>query len=327
MKPLRMIFPVMLLAAAAVRAAAPSVEARVETPDSLMIGDRFDLVVEVEKDLVQTVVFPTFEGEPSGALEQVEEHAVDTLVRDGRRLRLSKRYTLQVFEEGRVSLGRVGVLYADKNIVDTLYSRDSLTLDVGTFAMDSTSQPVMELKPQRTLPFRFGEIGGYLMWGLLGLLLLAALAYAAVRILHRYGRSVGDLFRPAPPVPPHVAAIKALEALHHQKLWQNGRYKHYYSGITDILRTYIAARYGIGAMEMTSDEIIEAMRGVELPRKSAMDLTSILRDADLVKFAKAEPDAEQNENDYTRAYYFVEETKECEVEPGEADETRIDINR
>ncbi|MDE6858296.1 MAG: hypothetical protein K2J33_06155, partial [Alistipes sp.] len=89
----------------------------------------------------------------------------------------------------------------------------------------------------------------------------------------------------------------------------------------------IAARYGIGAMEMTSDEIIEAMRGVERPRKSAMDLTSILRDADLVKFAKAEPDAEQNENDYTRAYYFVEETKECEVEPGEADETRIDINR
>lgn len=327
MKPLRLIFPVLLFAAAAVRAAEPSVEARVETPDSMMIGDRFDLVVEVEKDLVQTVVFPTFEGEAGGALEQVEEHAVDTLVRDGRRLRLRKRYTLQVFEEGRVSLGRVGVLYADKNIVDTLYSRDSLLLDVGTFVMDSTSQPVMELKPQRTLSFRFGEIGGYVAWSALGFLLLAAAIYAAVRILHHYGRSVGDLFRPAPPVPPHVAAIKALEALHHQKLWQNGRYKQYYSGITDILRTYIAARYGIGAMEMTSDEIIEAMRDVELPRKSALDLTSILRDADLVKFAKAEPDAEQNENDYTRAYYFVEATKECEVEPGEADETKIDINK
>ena len=38
----------------------------------------------------------------------------------------------------------------------------------------------------------------------------------------------------------------------------------------------------------------------------------ILRDADLVKFAKATPEAEQNEADYLKAYYFVEETKFAE---------------
>jgi len=325
---MKQLFPTVaavLLAAGSARAGAPSVAAHLE-PDSVMIGDRFDLVVEVDKDMVQTVVFPTFEGGASGSVEQVSEHPVDTAAREGRRLLLRKRYTLQAFEEGRISVGRVGVLYADKNVTDTLYSADSLVLDVGTFLIDSTSQPVTALKPQKTLPFRFAEIGGYAAWGFGGLLLLAAIIYAALRILRHYGRSVGDLFRPAPPVPPHVAAINALEELHHRKLWQNGRYKQYYSGISDILRTYIAARYGIGAMEMTSDEILAAMRGVELPQKSAMDLTAILRDADLVKFAKAEPDAEQNENDYTRAYYFVEETKEREVEPGEADETSVRID-
>ena len=76
-----------------------------------------------------------------------------------------------------------------------------------------------------------------------------------------------------------------------------------------FLRTYIAARWGVGAMEMTSDEIIEAMRSEELPDKARMDLTAILRDADLVKFAKATPDGEQNEADYLKAFYFVEETK------------------
>ena len=40
-----------------------------------------------------------------------------------------------------------------------------------------------------------------------------------------------------------------------------------------------------------------------------MDLTAILRVADLVKFAKAAPDAEENEACYLKAYYFVEETK------------------
>ena len=43
-----------------------------------------------------------------------------------------------------------------------------------------------------------------------------------------------------------------------------------------------------------------------------MDLTSILRDADLVKFAKFAPEADQNDADYQKAYYFVEETKEVE---------------
>ena len=140
-----------------------------------------------------------------------------------------------------------------------------------------------------------------------------ALLLGGLWLLRRWlaarGKGLGDLFRPAPPQPPHVVAIRALEALHHQKLWQNNRHKQYYSGITEILRTYIAGRWGIGAMEMTSDEIIAAMRGVELPDKASMDLTAILRDADLVKFAKDTPDAEQNEADYLKAYYFVEETK------------------
>ena len=133
-----------------------------------------------------------------------------------------------------------------------------------------------------------------------------------MRWLRSRGKRLGDLFKPAPPLPPHVAAIRALEALHNQKLWQNNRHKQYYSGLTDILRTYIAARWGIGAMEMTSDEIIAAMRPVELPDKARMDLTAILRDGDLVKFAKATPPAEENEADYLKAYYFVEETKLAE---------------
>ena len=285
----------------------PTVTARIE-PDSIGIGDRFDYVIEVEKDLVQEIGFPVFEQQGPG-LELVKDHATDTLLREGRLLKLRKRYTMQAFEEGDYRLGRGEVLYIDKNIVDTLSGRDSLRLTVTTFQIDSTSQSIYDVKGQRRLPFRFAEIGGYVRWGLLALALLLGGLWLLRRWLAARGKGLGDLFRPAPPQPPHVVAIRALEALHHQKLWQNNRHKQYYSGITEILRTYIAGRWGIGAMEMTSDEIIAAMRGVELPDKASMDLTAILRDADLVKFAKDTPDAEQNEADYLKAYYFVEETK------------------
>ena len=247
---------------------------------------------------------------------------MDTLSREGRMLRLRKRYRLQIFDEGRVNMGRGQVLYADKNIVDTLYGEDTVFLTVAVMQIDTTAQGPLDLKGQKGMPFRLGEVGGYLLWGLAALLLLAGLLYGAKRLLARYGKGFGDIFRPAPPLPPHVVAIRALEALNHRKLWQNGSYKSYYSELTDILRTYIAGRYGIGAMEMTSDEILAAVRVLseeELPKKATMDLTAILRDADLVKFAKAEPDAEQNENDYTKAYYFVEETKRQETEPSEGE--------
>ncbi|MBE6182033.1 MAG: hypothetical protein E7148_05010 [Rikenellaceae bacterium] len=292
----------------------PKVTARIE-PDSIGIGDRFDYVIEVEKDLVQVVEFPEFDTKQDNKLELVKSLPVDTLLRDGRLLRLSKRYRMAAFEEGLYNLGFAHVLYADKNIIDTLRSSgDSLRLEVTTFQIDSTSQSIYDVKGQKTLPFRFAEIAGYVKWGVGILLLLAAILYAVVRYLHSRGKHLRELFKTPPPLPPHVEAIQALEALHNQKLWQNDKHKQYYSGLTDILRTYIARRWEIGAMEMTSDEIIAAMRDIELPDKARMDLTAILRDGDLVKFAKAIPEAEQNEADYLKAYYFVEETKLAEEE-------------
>ncbi len=291
----------------------PRVKARV-VPDSIGIGDRFELMIEVERDRMQVVAFPDFEGNEQ--LELTVDLPVDTLEQEGRRLKLRKRYQLIAFQEGRYNLGRARVLYIDKNIVDTLLSEgDSLRLQVGTFQIDSTSQSIYDLKQQKDLPFRFAEIRAYVGWGAFALILLGLVVWAFVRYLARRGRTLGGLFKPAPPQPPHVVAIRDLEKLHNQKLWQNNKHKLYYSSLTDILRTYIVGRWGISAMEMTSDEILAAMRSVELSDKAAMDLNAVLKDADLVKFAKFAPDAESNEADYLKVYYFVEQTKEQEVQP------------
>lgn len=294
----------------------PEIVSRLE-PDSIGIGDRFDLVIEVDKDLVQTIAFPVFEPGDHNGFELVEDLPADTLLRDGRRMKLRKRYRMAAFEEGRFNLGRAAVLYADKNVLDTLPAGDSLYLFVGTFQIDSTSHAIFDLKPQKTLPFKLAEIRTYLLIGLLALVVLLAGVWLLLRYLKARGKSLNP-FRAAPALPPHVAAIKALEALHHQKLWQNNRHKQYYSGLTDILRTYIAARWEFGAMEMTSDEIIAAAALAELPDKARADLVSVLRNADLVKFAKALPEAEQNEADYLKCYYFVEETKQADTAEQEA---------
>jgi len=206
-----------------------------------------------------------------------------------------------------------------------LYENDDKLEVVQSLPVDTAKQTIYDLKPQRTLPLRAEEITGYLFGGLFLLLNLAALLFALRYHLSKRGKHLSDLFKPAPPAPPHVEAIRALEGLHNQKLWQNNKHKAYYSGLTDILRRYLAGRYGIGALEMTSDEIIDAVRPLDLPRKSAMELTALLREADLVKFAKATPEAACNEEAYQWAYYFVEETKPVEEQPSAEAEEPLDL--
>ena len=61
MKRVKTALIILLLAGgiSALQAARPTITGRVE-PDSIMIGDRFDVVIDVERDLVQVVEFPVY---------------------------------------------------------------------------------------------------------------------------------------------------------------------------------------------------------------------------------------------------------------------------
>ena len=60
------------------------------------------------------------------------------------------------------------------------------------------------------------------------------------------------------------------------------------------------------------------------PDQYKVQLTALLREADLVKFAKATPEAARNEEAYQWAYYFVEETKPVvETTDGEEPDTEL----
>ena len=314
----------------AVAQSTPTITSHISA-DTVMIGDRVTLTIEVDADVMQHIVFPTFDftqNAPEGAeqqepsIEVINDFAPDTVSKEGRRVRLCKRYEMAVYDEGIYKLGKAQALYVDKNIVDTLFAEREEELFVKTFQIDSTMTTVRDLKPQMTLKLRFAEFGGYLGIALAVALLLAGVIYLLVRYLHKRGKRISDLFKPAPPVPAHIVAIEALEKLRNEKLWQNNKHKQYYSGLSDILRTYLAGRFEVGAMEMTTDEIAEALREVDIEHKSKMDLLSVLRDADLVKFAKATPEAEENELAYDKAFYFVENTKPVEVVEEEDEPTK-----
>ena len=272
--------------------------------------------------------------------EVIKDYPIDTLKVDDRRLHLRKRYRFAAMETGEIPLVPV-IIYFEKNrdVPDTLYARDTLRLHVESYEeLDTTLFMTFDpatnglkvdslaareklrdvgLFTQKDLPFIFAEVKDYVIYGAIALIIFGLLMWLIVWLIVRHMRSRSVMPRPTPKIPPHVVANKALVELGHRKLWQKGKFKAYYTALTSILRTYISGRWDIGALEMTTDEIITALREVDIKHDSRSNLVAILRTADMVKFAKALPDAEENEQLFSYAYYFVENTKSVVAEHNE----------
>ena len=142
---------------------------------------------------------------------------------------------------------------------------------------------------------------------LLALFLICVIAYLIKRI--RSKKSLIPFKKEEPKLPPHEQAIKELDEIKQQKLWQQGRNKEYYTLITDTLRKYIEERFGIHAMEMTSGEILACIRMENEADSVYQNLKQILHVSDFVKFAKMHPLPDENELSLMNAYLFVNQTK------------------
>lgn len=298
------------------------VDARFE-PDSVLLGDHFNLVMDLEVEGGRLVAFPTITPEfAEGRIELLEERRVDTLNVSEGRYRLRKSYRMISFEPAQYRIDSVGVLVSDGRVVDTLYAPEALELEVAMIPVDTAQKTIYDIKQPLPMPVTAAEvveIAGYSFAVLAVVVALVALVIYLVR------RSRKEEVARRKIEPAHVVAIRSLEALANQKLWQNGRVKEYYSRLTEIFRTYLAGRFGVGALEMTTEEIVAAMKSLTLTPKQMADLVALLTESDLVKFAKFIPEAESNEAAYYTIYYFVEESKEVAEEVVSPEEQEIEV--
>lgn len=177
-------------------------------------------------------------------------------------------------------------------------------LEVRSVEVDTAGFEIRDIKGQMRYPITFGEV---FPWVLLGLLLLVAL-YLVIRYI-KYRRENKDFFgRSLHKDPPHIVALRRLEKIRGEKLWQNGKEKQFYTGVTETLRTYIEARYNVPAMEKTSSEIMEELKDKEIEEKVYGRLQELFQLSDLVKFAKHSPTIEENEEVIPGAVTFVNST-------------------
>jgi hypothetical protein len=144
--------------------------------------------------------------------------------------------------------------------------------------------------------------------------LAGTLTWAALRYFKKFIKSetVAESFIPSEPA--HVIAFRELEKLKSEELWQKGEIKRYYTTLTEILRQYLENRYRVFSLELTTFETLEALVKTGFKKNGSYnDLKSVLTGADLVKFAKYNPTAEENELHFQNSWNFVLATREIEM--------------
>jgi hypothetical protein len=269
----------------------------------ILIGDQVDLSIEVIKPENSSVIFPQFGSSLTDEIEIVNKSEIDSSKLDDNKVALYQNITVTAFDSGLMYIPPANFIYRSGGFTDSV-SSPAEYLEVLPVKIDTTGT-IRDIKGIYKAPYSFSEIYPFI----LSLIFTGLLIWFIIYYIDRKKKDKPVLRRIRPPEMPHVIALRELDKLKAEKLWQQNKVKLYYTRLTGIIRTYIERRFDIMAMEQTTSEILYEFRDREIENVNYSILEQLLNLADLVKFARGEPLPEENITLMENAYEFVRNTK------------------
>ena len=276
----------------------------------MLVGDQMRLRLELsaQKDAILQPLNLSVVAADS-VFEVLAESKWDTMGTTGNSLRLEKNLLFIAWDSGYHRMPAIPVAYKLGGKTDTFFTRE-IPIQIDLPKVDTT---LADIKPILKEPLKLQDF----IWYIVGALLLVVVIVLVV-VLRKRKKTLPPPIEPVAQLLPHELALQRLEALAQQQMWQNGQVKGYHSALTHIVREYLENRYGIQALEQTTDEILgQLLHGSERQRDFDLSLSQklgdVLQTADLVKFAKAQPTAEFHEQAMAVARAFILETKPAAI--------------
>jgi hypothetical protein len=283
-----------------------TVIAKLDT-NSILIGDQVKFHLIVEHPIKTTIDFPLLADTLGEKIEIVEKQKIDTVV-SATHSNLVERLTLTItsYDSGYFIIRPLAFIVNKDS--SRKHETEALLLEVHTLSVDTT-QAIKDIKGPLDTPFTLKEAIPYIIGGLLAILIILLVVY----LVRKYKKKPVVVEEKVIIIPPHLVALNKLEELKQKKLWQQGLVKEYHSELSEIIRNYIELRFNLPALEQTSDEIVKSFRSVGIEEENKGKLKQLLFLADLVKFAKEQPVAAENELSFNNAFDFVNNTKPFEA--------------
>lgn len=289
------------------------VSAKIDS-SAVVMGARVNMHVEVLKPAGKGAMYNMPVLEPGKVTSlggaEVRDIMVDSTPLPDHRMQVDYTIQLQPFDPG--NLGFPAFKYVLD--ADTFYSEVTY-LKVLEPKMPKVMRDSLLINPNEgpvSIKARWYDyVPWWWYWVLLGALVIALGVLVAIL----YRKNGPSLLPRRKVIPPHVVAIDSLNKLKAKHLPESGQDKAYYTELTDILRTYLQGRFHINAREMTSTEILQAVKKNPEISDWLNRLTPMFNVADFVKFAKQRPTPQENTQSFDTVEDFVDKTKPAEPDP------------
>ena len=279
------------------------VESAIDTI-SILVGQQVHLSLSVTAPKDARLLMPRYKAQQmmTPGVEVLDDHQADTTEMDNNLVKVTRHYTLTSFDERLYYLPPLTVKVNGKAYKSRSLALKVLTVDVDTLHPNKFYPP----KDVQDNPFLWDEWAPSFYLSMLMVILLFAAYYLWLRM-----KDNKPVFIPVKIVKrllPHQKAMKEIEELKADRTANTENVKEYYTKLTDTLRKYMQERFGFNAMEMTTTEIIQRLRG-EQDQEKIDELKMLFETADLVKFAKYSTLINENDLNLVNAVKFINSTK------------------
>lgn len=272
------------------------------TADStqILIGDFLHLKFSAKFPNTTTVQLPVFK-DSIGSFDIISASKKDT-AKIGEETIISQQLTVSAYDSGLYTIPPQSILFTQNGMVDSTFTNE-LSIIVNTVPVD-TSKNFKPIKAPLEVKRSWREYLLYILIAL-GAIIITVLAWWLFKKYYKKKDAAKEAINRKKTA--HEWALKELQKLEQEKIWQENP-KTYYSRLTDIFRRYLEYRFSVSAMESTTDEIDIMLTRDDISGEAKKELVSLLKLADLVKFAKLLPLPEQNKNALNTTREFVKTT-------------------
>ncbi|NQS97596.1 MAG: hypothetical protein HQ591_04005 [candidate division Zixibacteria bacterium] len=218
--------------------------------------------------------------------------------------------TIAAYDTGNFTIPPLEIGYrAPDDSIISLAQTDSLKVYIATSGGDTLSE-IHDIKPPIGLAREFADYLPYIIIALI-LIAIAAAGYwmwcrRRFEPVQEEGETPAEI-----QIEPYQLAMRRMTELEAKKLWERGFVKEYYSEVTEIVREYLRGEFEIPALEMTTYELIESLISDRLV--PVEDAKQLFEPADLVKFAKFTPGADECKEAVNDAYKIIRKARYIKI--------------
>ena len=268
---------------------------------SIKVGEQFSYNIIIESNSFQEINFPdNFNFSPFTIADQFP---VDTNYLKSKKI-ISKKFNLTHFDEGSYLINPQKLSIGKK-----IYLTEKIDIDVITIKVDTVSKKFFDIKEIKFADNPNSSIFKIIVSSILFLLgcLVLFLIYRSYKKL----KSVEFIFQT-----PFEKAVLSLQEIEKSKLDNQKDLKEFYSRLIEIVKRYFEDdSIDPNAMESTSNQLINKLKLLKISEKINLSdntinsLFEVLKNSDLVKFARLEIDQNTINSDQIKIKEIISSAK------------------